>query len=176
MAIRKWHADLLKRLRERAAQAHPRATAGMIAAAEEELGFRLPLFLRAVYRFVGNGGFGPGHGLVGVPGTEPYLSTEDSVVDLYERERCRNRDAEPGDRWPARLVPICDYGCGSCACVDCSRPAGRVLRFDCDAYLTMARPRRRKALRLESSSLAGWFENWFERLANGPRYSPWSPG
>jgi hypothetical protein len=61
MALPKRHADLLKRLRERAARAHPRATAALIAAAEEELGFRLPPLLRAVYRFVGNGGFGPGH-------------------------------------------------------------------------------------------------------------------
>ncbi len=175
MAIRKIHADLLKRLRESVAKAHPRATAELIAAAEDELGFHLPALLRAVYRFVGNGGFGPGHGLVGVPGTEPYLSTEDSIVDLYEREMCGNRDGEPADRWPAKLVPICDYGCGSCACVDCSRPAGRVLRFDCDAYLIMARPRRREALRRESGSLAGWFEDWLEWQASGPRYSPWSP-
>jgi hypothetical protein len=176
MALRKRHADLVKRLRERAAKAHPRATAAMIAAAEEEFGFRLPPLLRAVYRLVGNGGFGPGGGLVGVPGTEPYLSTADSIMELYEREMRGNHDGDPADRWPAKLVPICDYGCGNFACVDCSRPAGRVLRFDCDAYLMMARPRRGKALRPGSESLAGWFEDWFERVANGPRYSPWSPG
>src|SRR5262249_22974281 len=123
-AMRESDADLLKRLRARAANAHPPATAAMIAAAEEELGFRLPRLLRAAYRSVGNGGFGPGHGLIGVPAAEPYTSTDDSVVDLYEREMHGNREsAAQGDRWPAKLLPICDYGCGSFACVDCARPS-----------------------------------------------------
>ncbi len=162
--MRKSDADLLKRLRERAERAHPTATAEMISAAEEELGFRLPRLLRALYRFLGNGGFGPGHGLIGVPGTEPYTSVEESVVDLYEREIHANRDADRrADRWPKRLLPICDYGCGSFACVDCSWPAAPVWRFECDAYLLAEEPCRRKALRRESRSLAGWFEEWLSR-------------
>ena len=76
------HADLLKRLRHAASQAFPCATVEMITAAEEELGFRLPAFLRAVYLHVGNDGFGPGHGLIGVGGAKPYTSTDESVVDL----------------------------------------------------------------------------------------------
>jgi hypothetical protein len=158
--MRMSHADLLKRLRERAAGAHPPATAEAVASAEGELGFRLPRLLRAVYRLVGNGGFGPGCGLIGVPGTEPYSSGAESVVDLYDREVHDSRGAERRDRWPERVLPFCDYGCGSFACVACSRPAARVLRFDCDAYLRMAEPRRRKALRPESRSLAEWFEAW----------------
>jgi hypothetical protein len=155
--MRQGYSELLERIRDRAGGAHPPATAAMIAAAEEELGFRLPRLLRAVYRFVGNGGFGPGCGLFGVAGAEPYAGTTDSVVDLYEREV---RSARGVDRWPDRLLPFCDYGCGSFAAVDCTRPAARVLRFDCDAYLGMAEPRRWKALRAESRSLAEWFEEW----------------
>jgi hypothetical protein len=104
-------AERLAVIRQHANGTHPHATAAMIAAAEEELGFRLPRLLRALYRFVGNGGFGPGYGLIGVPGTEPYDSGEESVVDLYDRETRVNRDAaRRADRWPKKLLPICDYG------------------------------------------------------------------
>ena len=164
IAMRERYIDLLKRLGERASGAFPRATAEMLAAAEQELGFRLPRLLRAVYRFVGNGGFGPGCGLVGVGGTEPYTSTQESVVDLYDREVRDSWAVERrGDRWPEKVLPFCDYGCGSFACVDCSRRSARVLRFDCDAYLRMAEPCRRKALRLEGRSLAEWFEEWLAK-------------
>ena len=33
---------------------------------ESELGFGLPPLLRAIYHEVGNGGFGPGHGILGI--------------------------------------------------------------------------------------------------------------
>jgi SMI1 / KNR4 family (SUKH-1) len=162
-------ADLLERLRRCAPHAFPRATAEMIAAAEEELGFRLPRLLRAVYRVVGNGGFGPGHGLIGVGGAEPYNSTEDSVVDLYEREIRANRPNEPRKyRWPEKLLPICDYGCGSFACVDCARGSARVLWFDADAYGLAGECRPRKCLRLESRSLAEWLEEWLRKQPAEP--------
>ncbi len=158
------YADLLKRLRQRAATAFPRATVAMITVAEEELGFRLPRLLRAVYLHVGNGGFGPGHGLIGVGGAEPYISTHESVLDLYDREIRGNRSVESrGDLWPEELLPICDYGCASFACVDCSRRSARVLRFDTDAYLGAEEPCRRKSLRVESPSLREWFEEWLRR-------------
>ena len=154
-------ADLIERLRGRAAGAHPRATAQMIADAELELGFRLPRLLRAVYRLVGNGGFGPGvgHGLIGVPGTEPYLSAGDSVVDLYDRNV---HFAADGDEWPEMMLPISDYGCASHACVDCSRRSARVLLFDADAYLGMREPNARRSFRPLSPTLAGWFEQWLD--------------
>jgi hypothetical protein len=155
-------ADLLERLRGRADGAHPRATAQMIADAELELGFRLPRLLRAVYRFVGNGGFGPGvgHGLIGLPGTEPYLTTGEHVVDLYEREV---RSATDEDGWPEKLLPISDYGCASYACVDCSRRSARVMLFDADVYLLMEEPNSRKSFRLLSPTLEEWFEEWLNR-------------
>jgi hypothetical protein len=155
--------ELLRRLRERAVDAHPSATAEMIAEAETELGFRLPGLIRSIYRLVGNGGFGPGHGLIGIPGTEPYTTSGAlTVVDLYDREI---RNGESDDRWPAGLLPVADYGCGSFACVDCSRPSARILRFDCDVYLALSRPRRRKALQVEARSLAEWFEDWLARTS-----------
>jgi hypothetical protein len=159
--MRSDHADLLKRLRQRAPDAFRCATKQMLDDAELELGFPLPRLLRAIYRFVGNGGFGPGHGLIGVGGTEPYLSTHDSVVDLYEMRVRDNRLSE--DVWPQRMLPICDYGCASYACVDCSRRSARVMRFDADVYLLMEKPNQRKSFRLESPSLAEWLTEWLDK-------------
>jgi hypothetical protein len=154
---RERYVEFLKRLRRHSSGSFPRATREMIAAAERELGFRLPGLLRAVYRFVGNGGFGPGvsggpigGGLIGVGGGEPYTSTGQPIEDRYEQYV---RDDE---QWPEKMVPICDFGCGSFACVDCSRPSARVLLFDCDASLS----EMRHVFRMESQSLAAWFEEW----------------
>src|SRR5579885_3913143 len=44
----------------------PPAGAQAVDAAERELGFRLPELLRTIYTQVGNGGFGPAYGFLGV--------------------------------------------------------------------------------------------------------------
>ncbi len=46
----------------------PPATAKELHAAERAIGFELPELLRAIYLKVGNGGFGPEYGLVGITG------------------------------------------------------------------------------------------------------------
>jgi hypothetical protein len=160
------YTELLRRLRERAPRALPRATAQMIDEAEAELGFPLPRLLRAVYRSVGNGGFGPSKGLIGVPGTEPYLSGAESVVELYDiRIHCVRGDETREERWPELILPFCDYGCASFACVDCSRSRARVLLFDADRWGVPLR----KCLLPLSRSLEEWFEEWLrERRPAGP--------
>jgi len=47
---------------------YPPATDDQIALTEQELGFALPPLLRALYQQLGNGGFGPGNGVIGVSG------------------------------------------------------------------------------------------------------------
>ena len=47
---------------------HLRLTTSRSAQTERELGFKLPPLLRALYQQLGNGGFGPGYGLVGASG------------------------------------------------------------------------------------------------------------
>src|SRR4028119_998412 len=77
-------ADLLQALRLRRADAdridmdtlpvpplYPVATEAEIADAERRLGFPLPLLLRRIYEEVGNGGFGPGGGLIGIDSGYP---------------------------------------------------------------------------------------------------------
>src|SRR5262245_22903230 len=61
----------------------PPATEVALARAERSLGFALPALLRQVYAHVGNGGFGPAYGLIGVPGgAKDDLGR--SIVDLYK--------------------------------------------------------------------------------------------
>src|SRR5512134_2461662 len=50
------------------AHIYPPATLAPIEAAETAIGFRMPDLLRRLYLEIGNGGFGPGYGLVGVEG------------------------------------------------------------------------------------------------------------
>jgi hypothetical protein len=106
----------------------PVASEATIQAAEAELGLRLPTLLRELYKQVGNGGFGPGYGLMGVAGG----ATDDlgnNIVDLYHWYR-RDNPNDAHWRWPASLVPICHLGCAMYACVDCSEDAERMIWFE----------------------------------------------
>jgi hypothetical protein len=93
------------------------ATAEAVAGAEEELGFRLPELLARLYVEIANGGFGPGFGVIGLPGG--YLDDGRSIVALY-------RELKPGAvtewHWPDGLLPICDWGCAILSCIDCRSP------------------------------------------------------
>src|SRR5437763_11278632 len=53
-----------------------------LARSEQRLGLRLPSFLGEVFRQVGNGGFGPGYGLIGLPGGFAG-DVGKSIVELY---------------------------------------------------------------------------------------------
>jgi len=96
-----------------------------IRAAEHALGFALPAFLKKLYTSVGNGGFGPGFGLVGLQGG--YVSADHSLVDWYHSVRAADRAEDT--QWPHQVVPICDWGCLIFSCVDCSSAEGRVLAY-----------------------------------------------
>src|SRR5262249_21759392 len=109
--------DLLDRLRERAADLsrchdmcaphrpgvrYPCVDKEAIAQAVSDLGFRLPRLLRAVYQSVGNGGFGPGYGLIGLEGG----ATDDqglNLVELYQQHEATTFDRLEGrDCWPEK--------------------------------------------------------------------------
>lgn len=134
------------------------ATEAEVRAAEEALGFPLPPLLRQLYREVGNGGFGPGYGFIGVP-TEATAAARQRFIENHYRNIQRPRDdlnwwpaelvppcdfdivetyrafvsEKPDDlswRWPHQLLPACHLGCGMYDCVDCSTPAGAVSWFE----------------------------------------------
>ena len=135
---------------------HPPATPDALAAAENAIGRPLPTFLRDLYLMVGNGGFGPGYGVMGVQG-----GFRDDVghtsVDLHEMFVSEDPD-DPSWRWPAELVPICHFGCAIYACVDCSTSTGRVFVWDPNVHEPGNDPRL--AMRPVSETLEAWFASW----------------
>lgn len=78
-------------------------------AAEAELGFALPVLLRRLYSEVGNGGFGPGAGLLGVKG---------GYTDLDGRTLAESYLALRAQGWPMGVLPLCELGDGARSCVD----------------------------------------------------------
>ena len=95
----------------------PFATVGNVAVqdAESKLGFEIPPLLKACYVEIGNGGFGPGYGLIGLEGGAQ--SDFGSLADFY---LLLQSDYESkGDKWPPGLLPFCSFGCNIFPCVDC---------------------------------------------------------
>ncbi|MFO0959694.1 MAG: SMI1/KNR4 family protein [Isosphaeraceae bacterium] len=136
--------DLIERIRERVADplraveaaawvrpmptiAAP-ATPGEVDAAEAALGFAIPPLLRRLYTEVGNGGFGPVHGLEGVPSTsaDPHSA---NIVLLYQAYSTPDPDY-PAHAWPDGFVPLIDHGCLILECADFRNPPYRVALFD----------------------------------------------
>jgi hypothetical protein len=64
-----------------------------IARAEMRLGLRLPPILKAAFHEIGNGGFGPGYGLLPLTPAATGADAE-NVMDLY----LVFRDTDPDDR------------------------------------------------------------------------------
>jgi len=134
------------------------ASAELIEEAEKSLDFSLPPLLKRVLLEIGNGGFGPGRGILGVRGgaTDEHGS---SLVDLYDGLSAANPE-EPRWRWPERLVPICTWGDATYSCVDCSRPGGHLFVYDANGY----RPGSDLAHFLvpQDLTLEAWLRAWAE--------------
>lgn len=97
----------------------PVASANQTGEAESSIGFPLPDILKRLLQEVGNGGYGPGYGLIGSRGG----FTDDqgqSFVSLYELLSSSDPE-DPNWDWPTGLVPICHWGCAIYSCVDCTR-------------------------------------------------------
>jgi hypothetical protein len=141
----------------RADVANPPVTAEQLEAAETALGFRLPEFMRQLYLQVGNGGFGPGYGLLEL-GDE---STDDerTVVGFFVKIVI-NVPPPPYRPWPKQFLFIADWGCGIWSLLNWQD--GRVYRFNGDMYDADNQPWESEIVP-EAPSLEAWFEDWFVR-------------
>jgi len=106
----------------------PVARAGELAWDEETLGLSLPPMLKRLYLDIGNGGFGPGYGLIGMTGGAPD-DTGKTAPEIYLQLR-EGDPEEPEWKWPEGLLPICHWGCAICSCVDCATPGFPMRIFD----------------------------------------------
>jgi hypothetical protein len=104
-------------------------------AVEAQLGWELPPLLIDLYQRVGNGGFGPGYGLMELAPTEKrsfggnaigvlnFLRADDSVLDACDA---------PVRPFPAGVLPLVYWGCTAYTLVDCREPDLPLFSWDCD--------------------------------------------
>jgi hypothetical protein len=103
-----------------------RANPVEIANDEAQLGFALPPLMKQIYIEIGNGGFGPGYGLIGLTNGVPD-DTGKTGPDIYKQFRETNRK---NWKWPYGLLPICHWGCAILSCVDCADSNFQMRVFD----------------------------------------------
>jgi hypothetical protein len=139
----------------------PPAAPADVDTAERALGFALPAVLRRVYTEVANGGFGPGYGLVGLPGGWTAEHGE-SIVELYRTYSDDSFEGEFGAPWPGGLVPVCDLGDGVLACVDTTHPDGRVVAFDFEQIDPDEPDTVADAFREIAPSVEAWLQAWLD--------------
>jgi hypothetical protein len=137
----------------------PPTTAEAVRAAEEAVGFRFPPLLGRLWTEVGNGGFGPGYGLLGIEGgfadELQGLTTAQLYLSAVKDDAWAKFLGEP---WPQKLVPICDWGCQHQSAIDCTTPEGEVVDL-----LEGYQPKRK----------AITFSQWMEAWVNGLELWPW---
>jgi hypothetical protein len=129
----------------------PPADVAELEAAERRLGFSLPQGLREVYTEVGNGGFGPGYGLLGVGSgaTDDLGNTADSLYALFSQ-------ADPDDpewSWRPGVVPFAYWGCAVYSCITQS---GTVIAFDEGSWVEDEEP------------LESWLSRWLDGSLEQP--------
>ena len=134
----------------------PVALPDQIAEAQAALGFELPALLRELYLRVGNGGYGPGYGLVGIAGGASD-DTGKSLVDLYAGFAASDPDDDHW-RWPSRLLPVAHLGCAMYACIDCSTAEGRVVWFEPNPH-SSREPWDDSFIPL-APSMSDWLRSW----------------
>jgi hypothetical protein len=167
--------NLIQRLQERNADResatdggiHPRkpmppVAAKALQAAERTIGFRIPELLRTIYRTVGNGGVGPGYGIVGTKGG---AKLDGRTLETCYLENVKLEEDNSVWRWPLRLLPLANYGCGMWSCVDCAYERLPMILWDpnnldpdfegFDARLNWA-----NAFWDQGRSLQRWLEGW----------------
>jgi hypothetical protein len=83
----------------------------------------LPQLLSEILTEIGNGGFGPGYGLVGVEGGYAEFKGE-HLAELAQELGALDR----------KILPICNWGCGIYSCLDCGKPEAPVLTFNPETH------------------------------------------
>lgn len=135
---------------------YPLASAAQIDAAEASLGFQLPPLLRDIYLTIGNGGFGPGYGLIGIDDGAPLHAggREWRVADLYQAFRLSHTRDEP---WGKEMLPVCTWGCTYFSYLDCALPKAPVMALDENSH---GHGPWGCAFSLHAASFEEWMDRW----------------
>jgi len=133
-----------------------------IEAAERALGFALPIPLVELYFKYGNGGFGPGYGVIGVEGGHSYADSKLDLVGVYQ-EQVAWHVGEDNVPWPKGLLLLCHYGCGLYSCVMSLEEGCPVYLWTCDEFPELdVYPFEGHEIKLESESFEIWVSSWEE--------------
>jgi hypothetical protein len=135
----------------------PPITPSLLIASENALGFQVPHELKRLYAEIGNGGFGPGYGLLGLLGGA-VDDLGETAVQKYAalREHSTEDGAVP---WPLALLPICNWGCAIYSCIDCSTLRYSMEIFDPNPHEDHC-THWSDAFFSESCDFYGWIELW----------------
>jgi len=127
---------------------------------EGMLGHSMPSLLRRLYLEVGNGGWGPGYGVLGLTGghrDDLGKTAVDLFVDAHQ---------DPQSTWrflPGGLLPLCHRGCAIYSFTDCSTPDGRIWAWDPNPG-----PTDGSALFDQGLNLVDWLARWVAGTAYQP--------
>ncbi|MAI90292.1 SMI1/KNR4 family protein [Ponticaulis sp.] len=119
----------------------------LLADATARLAHEPPEFLVTLYRAIGNGGFGPNFGLLGLADGWTDEKNRDAV-QCYEAFR----DASNDTPFPDYLLPICIYGGGAYICADCRSPDAPLWLYDPAQEFDRLTP--------YGQQLKGWLSSW----------------
>lgn len=126
-----------------------------LAAAEKALGFPLPAVIRHLYSAVGNGGFGPGEGFLGL--------TE--MVREY-RELTETPAGPRGQPWPAKLLPIVRME-PAFDCIDLE--TGEIVAWDVEELAEGSSNRHwERSFKPAADNLEAYLEQWLQPRAPQP--------
>ncbi len=150
-----------------------------VSDAESALGFALPPLLVRLYTEVGNGGFGPGDGLLPLLDADRPLSQADDDETVRSEYRRLRAIKGAGRRVWRRVLPIVDHGCGEFSCLFVIEPgelSPPVVTVEPNAstkaetlkHLGYGLPYLGPGLLPTRWSFHGWLTEW----ANDPRRSP----
>jgi len=130
----------------------PPASPEEISKAEELIGFELPPLLKSLYCAIGNGGFGPGYGLLPLFTPPRRHGRGEGAIDLYLLFR-EGDLVEEGFSWAPMLIPILDWGSAVRSCVDCSNPDLPIMRDS---------PKLEGHPICEAESMQEWLTDWLD--------------
>jgi hypothetical protein len=132
---------------------NPPASSADLLRAETSLGCPLPSLLRRIYLEVGNGGIGPGYGLLPLfshEGQDPCqdFSLVDTTFCYYDA--------------PPTFLVICHWGCSILSCLDYSQPGYPVKRMGWSGDYEQHDDEDEEEYKQEAPSLQQWLQDWLD--------------
>ncbi|NYH53999.1 hypothetical protein HNR06_003588 [Nocardiopsis arvandica] len=125
---------------------------------EELLGRPMPPLLRRCYLELGDGGFGPGYGLLPLRKQENGASVIGALEQQAELPGELQSMAEP-------LLSLCDWGCGIESLVDCGDPSGGMWAIDPN---TMTEDDPGTMLLPQELTFTEWMRRWTDGTLRQP--------